>query len=431
MSLPRRLAPAVLLAALSIFTCAAATATREQPPPHASQAKPAAALTLAETIAMALEHAPRLEAARLGVAAAQAERAAAAAWPNPELEAGIENVGGSGPYGSFGQAELTAGIAQELPVSGKIGARTALAAAGLGQAALDAEAARLDLIRDVTAAYMTVAAAEETVRLAAEQKAIAADVLRTVGALVRAAEVPAVQLSRFEVERASAALAFDKAERERADARRALATLTGAAGFETGVDTDAFYAITKPARLTNEATATLDSRRLDAAQQQAEARVALEQAKAYPDPRIRLGARQFEASGDHAFLLSLALPIPVLDTNSSNIEKARQEAHRTARDNQQRSLDLGAARFSAEARQLRAFVEADTLRSIVIPAAAKANQLVRDGYAAGQLSHLDVLDAQRSLFLARQQHIDAVHAYHTAKAAADRLAAAPPIEPVN
>lgn len=382
-------------------------------------------VTLAETVAQALARSPRLLAVHKSTLAARGELDQAGAWPNPEIEAGVENFAGSGSYRSLESAEINYGVSQQIPVTGKISAREAIATAALDAATMEEEAARQDIVRDATIAFMTAAAAEANVEIAREQKDLAADVLQTVSRRVSAAAAPLIQKSRSEVENASAVLALDKAHRERDAARQALAAVVGMESFEAPLARDAFYAITKPEAppAVRQTDRSIDSQRESHVLAQARAQIELEQANALPDPRFNLGIREFQSTGDRALLFSVGLPIPVLDSNSGNIEKARQGALRTEFDHKQAKLDRTVGLARAHARLMRSYLEATTLKSSILPSANQAFRLARDGYAAGRFPYLEVLDAQRSLFVARQQQIDALREFHIAQAEVARLIA--------
>jgi cobalt-zinc-cadmium efflux system outer membrane protein len=61
----------------------------------------------------------------------------------------------------------------------------------------------------------------------------------------------------------------------------------------------------------------------------------------------------------------------------------------------------------------------------VVQGAQSAFDAANEGYRAGKLGFLDVLDAQRILFEAKAKYIDALAAYHSAKADVERLLGEP------
>lgn len=398
----------------------------ETPPPAAAAAPvKAASFTLDDAIAKALVQSPRLKAYGSGVAVARGEQRQARAWVNPEVGVEAENVADQGAYKGFDSTEVTYGVTQEIPIGGKISARESIAGKGLEIASLDEQVATLDVIRDVTIAYAEIVAAEENVHLATEQKELAEDVLKSVSVRVGAAAAPLIQKSRAEVERSTATIVLDKANRERSISRKKLAALMGGKRFTKPLDSAAFYAMAKPkaASLEEKLKAIPDLLKLNSSLEQSKARLELEQANAIPDPRLSVGVRDFRDSGDQAFIVGVSLPIPVFNANRGNIEKARHEVSRTEMDNRQLALNTSAELTQSHERMENAYVQAETLKTEILPSADKAFRLAREGYGLGRFLYLEVLDAQRSLFGVKQQQIEAIREFHTAKAQVERLTA--------
>lgn len=390
------------------------------------QKQKASGLTLEVAIAKALEQSPRLQAFGSGVAAAKGEYRQSDAFQNPELSVQAENVAGDGQYKDFASAEVTYGISQELEIGGQRSARRSIAGKGLEIASLEYQAAALDVIRDITAAYADAVAADEAVRLASEQKALAWDVLKSVSARVGAAAAPLIQKSRAEVELSTAAISLDTATRERDIAHKNLATVMGEEQAVITLDSTAFYAVTKPdvVATAEKLSSNPNLQKLNASLEQSRARLELESASAIPNPRFNVGVRDFRDSGNQAFVVGVSLPIPVLNANRGNIAKARSEISRTEQENRSAALTLNSELHRAGQEMESAYLRAETLKKNVLPAASKAFQLAREGYGLGRFPYLEVLDAQRSLFGVKQQHITALKELHTARASVERLTAA-------
>ncbi len=417
---------ATILSSQPVFAQGLAnTETNSEPAAVAVAPQKTTGFTLNDAIEKALAGSPRLKGFNSGVAAAKGEQRQASAWVNPEVGIEAENVAGQGAYKGFDSAEVTYGVTQEITIGGKISARENIAGKGLEIASLDEQAAMLDVIRDVTTAYAETVAAEEKVRLATEQKELAVDVLKSVSVRVGAAAAPLIQKSRAEVERSTATIALDKANRERDISRKRLAALMGEERFTLPLDSTAFYAITKPelAAMDEKLKANPDIVKLNSSLEQSKARLDLEQANAIPDPRLSVGVRDFRNSGDQAFVVGVSLPIPVFNANRGNIEKARNQVSRAELDNRQMALNTSADLTQAHERMENAYMQAETLKSEILPSADKAFRLAREGYGLGRFPYLEVLDAQRSLFGVKQQQIEAIRDFHAAKAQVERLTA--------
>lgn len=396
------------------------------PPANMAVAKKQKGLSLDHAITEALELSPRQQAFGSGVAAAKGEYLQSGALHNPELSVQAENIAGGGAYKDFASAEVTYGISQELEIGGQRTARRSIAGRGLEIASLEYQATALDVIRDVTAAYADAVAADENVRLAGEQKALAGDVLKSVSAKVGAAAAPLIQQSRAEVELSAAAIALDTATRERDIAHKNLATIMGREQAAMTLDSTAFYALAMPeaANTAEKLSSNPNLQKLDASLEQSRARLELESASAIPNPRLNMGVRDFRDSGNQAFIVGVSLPIPVLNANRGNIAKARSEVSRTKQENRSAVLTLNAELHRAMREMESAYLRAQTLKKNVLPAAGKAFRLAREGYGLGRFPYLEVLDAQRSLFGVKQQHIAALKEFHTARAGVERLTAA-------
>ena len=72
-----------------------------------------------------------------------------------------------------------------------------------------------------------------------------------------------------------------------------------------------------------------------------------------------------------------------------------------------------------------AHAEVTTLKAEVLPGAQSAFEAVSRGYRLGKFGFLDVLDAQRTLYGAKAQYLQALASYHQAVAEAERLIGEP------
>jgi cobalt-zinc-cadmium efflux system outer membrane protein len=417
---------ATIIASHPVFARDAAKPEKNNVPAAvAAVTQKATGFMLDEAIGKALLQSPRLKGFSSGVAAAKGELQQAGVWQNPEINYTNENFGGGAAYKAISPPQSGYGITQLVEIGGKISAREHIAGRGLEIASLDHQAATLDVIRDVTTAYAEAVAAEENVKLATEQKELAEDVLKSVSIRVGAAAAPLIQKSRAEVECSTSTIALDKAIRERDITRKKLAALMGEEHFLLPLDSMDFYAIAKPelAAMEEKLKANPDLHKLNSSLEQAEAWVDLEQANAIPDPRFSVGMIDIPSANDQAFVVGVSLPIPVFNANRGNIEKARSDVNRIELDNRQMVLNISADLTQARERMENAYMQAQTLKTEILPSADKAFQLARTGYGLGRFPYLEVLDAQRSLFGVKQQQIEAIRDFHTAKAQVERLIA--------
>ena len=159
-----------------------------------------------EAIAMALAQSPVLRAADERRGARRGDRIQAGLLPNPEVAVDGENLAGSGPYRGARALETTVGVAQRLELGGKRSARVDVADAGTVLAERDYQAARLDLVRNVSVAYAETVFARRATEIATELLRVADDVLRIVSERVTGGKEQLIQARKAEVARSTVKL---------------------------------------------------------------------------------------------------------------------------------------------------------------------------------------------------------------------------------
>jgi outer membrane protein, heavy metal efflux system len=166
---------------------------------------------------------------------------------------------------------------------------------------------------------------------------------------------------------------------------------------------------------------TPDIKQWEVKRNQQEALYELEKAKAIPNPRLRFGVRDLRETGDQAFMAGLSIPIPVFNANTGNITSAKSNLSRSQSDGDATHIDLRNTLYHRLEEMVNSYHQANTLTADIIPSAEDAFALSRKGYNSGSFPYLEVLDAQRTLFEAKEQYIKTLEEYHTARANVERL----------
>lgn len=386
-------------------------------------------LVLSLDIAMekALMNSPRLKGSLAIRGAMEGEKQQAGFLPNPELSAEIENAAGRGEYKGMDAAELTFGVSQLVEIGGKRSARVRMAEEGLKTADQDLRASSLDVMRDVTLAYIEAVSAEEQVKLAREQYDLANDTLLAVTRRVDSAADPVFQKNKAGVALATAKIALDKAEREVKLSKRKLSALWNGEDDGFTLDNAVFFNVTAPDEMRNLSPllqSSPDYQRWDTELGRSKAAIELEQANAIPDPNLNFGVRDFRDSGDQAFVFGVSIPFPVLNQNQGNIAKAQHESLKIEADREMAQRDLTLALNRHLQDMENGYSHSVTIQKNILPEAEKAFAETRRGHGLGKFPYLEVLDAQRTLFDVKEQNVAALVQYHTARAEIERLIAA-------
>lgn len=466
--------------ALALATLSGAMAQTE---PSSAAGQDATALSLADVIVRVLEHNPTLAAFAWDIRAAEARRIQAALRPNPELavevegirvgsrprnratsrslglgfddgapsvEAGLSRESTESQGGAFGEAELTISLSQVVELGGKRARRLALADRDREAAAWDYEIARADALEEAAAAFVAALAAQERVGLERESVRLAEQVLETVAARVDAGRASPIEAHKSETALSVTRLAFDRSERDYASARTTLSALWGEvpATFEqvTG-DLYAVRPIPDLEPLLAQIEKNPDVKRWSAEMEKRQAAIALERAKGKPDVTLDLGLRlsgapderskgwsvgtdgilfgdsrsESRRDGDTSLVVGFSVPLPLFDRNQGSIQEAEHLAAKGAEESRATDVRLRAGLMESHQSLANAHDAVTTLREKVLPEAAATLAAVQEGYRQGKFGFLDVLDAQRTLFDAQNEYLDAVADYHRGVARMERL----------
>lgn len=382
-------------------------------------------LTLNEALRRALQENPQLRAAGWEVRAREAATFQAGLWPNPEIGADIEEFGGTG---GLGAAELGGGLSQLLPFGGDVGARRDVAARERDLAGWSYEAARLDVATYTMQTFVDVLAAQRRLLLADSLLGLANRFVETVGSRVEAGKVSPLELQRASIVGSNAAIRRRDAMADLESARKQLSAAWGETTPSYGRVAGALAEIRPIPGY--EAVRALVERNPDVARWSTEitlrrADLSLARANGIPDPIFSAGPSRFQETGETAFRAGISVPLPIFDRNQGRIQESKYRIR-------QAESDARSARVEAE-RQLAASYETlaaardhvETLRTSVLPAARRSFEGIEEGYREGKFDLLSVIDAQRTLFEATNEYVDALATYHQARAEVERFIGTP------
>lgn len=389
----------------------------------AATAEPVGPLDLRSALALALRFNPGLSAASREREASDAAVLQAGAWPNPVFDAQVEDL-------RRGNRTTTLQLSQPIELGGKRAARVTAAERARDQAASALLARRSELRASVITLFFEVLAAQERLRLAQDSVGLAEVATRAAANRVAAGKASPLEESRARVAEAGIRVELLQAEGALRSARQQLAALWGNPnpGFtqaDGALDRlPAAAAADVGGRLS--AAPVLRHARLEVERRQALSD--LEQARRMPAVTVSLGAKRVPAdegmgsgSGRNQVVVGLSVPLPIFDTNRGNVAEALSREEKARDELAAAELQLGTDVAQATERLRSARATAQTLQRDALPGAEAAYKAAARGFELGKFSFLEALDAQRTLFQVRNQHLLAVADAHRAAAELDRL----------
>jgi cobalt-zinc-cadmium efflux system outer membrane protein len=407
-----------------------------RPPPQPPEAvlpaqavtNPTGVLTLSQAQALALLQHPQLAAFGWEVRAGEARTLQASLPPNPEVELEVEDFAGSGALQGFQSAEITIHLSQLIELAGKRQKRTRAAALERDLVTWDYEAARVEVLTQVTQAFVEVLSAQQRLNLNLELVRLAEQVLRTAAERVRAGKVSPVEETRAQVALSTSRIALERTQRELDAARERLVVTWGGRtpAFERAEGTlEPMAAIPSAARLAERMAQNPDIARWATEMTQRQATLALARAQRIPDPTIGGGFRHARETGDNSLVMTFSMPLPIFNRNQGEVLEARYRLAKVEEERRAAEVQVRTALAEAYGALASAFVEATRLHNEILPGAQQAFDAVSEGYRQGKFGFLEVLDAQRTLFESRGRHLEVLAAYHKAAAEVERVIGEP------
>ncbi len=366
-------------------------------------------ISLEQATALALQANPTIAVAMRGREVESALTLQASARPNPTLSGQIEDLRSQNRI-------ATIAISQQLETAGKRDKRMAAADVALSMADADIRITQAEISAKTYASFYQVLAAQQAQTLVTELLQIATTSKETTTKRVLAGKVSPVEETKAKVAEAGLKIELASANQQLASAKQRLASLWSNSlqannheGYTAVGDLDKLNSIATLEELMIQVADSPRLKKATLAITQKQALRAIEQSKQTPDVTVSLGAqRNEELGGITQAIIGLSIPIPLFDKNQGNVQSAKAREYqaideKSAIENQLKT-DIADA---YNRRQLQA--EASNMyKNDILPGAQSAYDAARKGFEFGKFSFLEVLDAQRTLFQVKTQHLQAL-----------------------
>ncbi len=375
-------------------------------------------LTLRSALALALVHNPELKSSSWQIRISEANQLQASLRPNPELEFEAEQLGASEG------AESTVRLSQLIEMGNKRRKRIRLASLGRDLAAMDYEAKRLDILTQVDKNFIDVLAARHRLELTERFVELSTRALDAVAARVQAGKDAPIEKIRAQIALSNVKIKSAQAKQNLLAARKNLARLWGSDKpvFEKAVgEFDKVASVPSSQALADLIGNNPDLARWAVEIEQRRAAFDLAKAKGKSDITLSGGVQYLEGSAETAMVVGISLPLPFFDVNQGGKMRA---ANRLAQANEQQRaarMRINIALTKAHQALSNAFIKTTELKNNVLQNAQTLLDAATEGYKQGKFDYLHVLDAQRTYFEARLQHLDSLAACHKARADVERL----------
>lgn len=373
-------------------------------------------LSLSDSLNLAFKANPDIAVAIREREAIVGTKTQAATRPNPYVSTSIQDTRSA-------TRQIYLQLNQEIELGDKRAARMEAADAFYSRAEAELATKQAEIHANVVAAFYEVLVSQERVTLAQSSVEIAELALGAASKRVAAGKSSPVEQSKSTVAAATAKIELVQATTQLTNSRKRLAALWGdnAPSFER-----ASGEVSKIPEVTsiNHLQALIDdSPSVKLAKLEINTREAvtkIERSKAIPNITISAGVINNQEVGLNQALLGLSIPIPVFDRNQGNVQEAVSRKFKAEdelvalRNRIQTNLVTQYERLNA------ARLATLSLQNDILPNAQSAFDAANRGFTLGKFNFLDVLDAQRTLYQAKSQYINALLDAHQSIAEIER-----------
>ncbi|MHC4060797.1 MAG: TolC family protein [Planctomycetota bacterium] len=386
--------------------------------------EPNGILTLRRALALTLMNNPELRVFSLETRAAQARELQAGLWPNPELEVEVEEVGGTGDRGGFDAAETTVQLSQLIELGDKSQKRKKVASFEKELATIDYQNTELEVFGEAARTFIAVLEAQEKLQLSSELLEISEESFNAVERRVNAGKDSPLEKTRASVALSNIKMQHRETQRNLEFARKQLASFWGQDNplFEQAAgNLDDIQKLPSLDNLVHRLKLNPEYARREAEIKKSEAVLDLEESKAIGDITIGAGLQRFNETDDNAVVFGVSIPLPISDRNQGAKQEAVYNLAKSKEEQKAAWLKLQ-NEFNQTYQELtNSYSQASSLRNEVLPGALEVFNAATTAYKEGKVDYLNVLDAQRTLFEVRNEYIESLTVYHTAKADVERL----------
>lgn len=370
---------------------------------------PVARLTLESLEQLALGNNPVVGQAAAQVRALRGKCLQVGLKPNPTVGYMANEIGNDGSAGQQGGY-----VGQEYVTADKLELNRAVVAAEIQRAEQELVAAQKRVRTDIRLAYYRALVAQRRVELAQILVAATGEAVKASEELLNAQEIPRAALLQTQVEQQYAAISLATAQNEIDAAWQQIAALVNQPYFPPQpLDGDP---TTLPGELewdNSLARLTTASPEMAAAiAELSRSRRALNRACVEPVPNVhtQLAVQFDDATNDTVTSVQVGVPLPLWDRNQGGIRQAQAEVTVASQNIDRVALDLQ-RRLALEFREYsNAQTRAHTYAEQILPKADQTFDLVRRGYAAGEVGYLELLTAQRTYAETNLTYLDALDA---------------------
>ncbi len=368
-------------------------------------------LTLDRAIELAERQHPQLAEARALVEAAVGRAQQAGSFPNPEAIVGAQQI----PFSSdsSNQREYVAGIAQPIPLGGRLGQARQAELLEREVRVRGLEVTRRDLRKRVHSAFATALYQEKACQTQSQMAQSIEQVAATTKARVDAGDAVPEELARMEMEFARAKVEVQRTQSLREQAILGLAAAIGDSRLSVkslAGSLDTTFEVPTLESLAANLSAQPEFALADASLRASNARIDLAKAERIPDVKVEALYHRLEATKENTFDIGLSIPLPLFNRNQGKLREARAEAAAAEARSRLTENELNLRLRESYAQLTSALATSRALQTEILPRAESILKAAEARYSAGDTSLTELLPVRRDWAALQLSHLESLRA---------------------
>jgi cobalt-zinc-cadmium efflux system outer membrane protein len=376
---------------------------------RSTRTQPVENLTLEQALEMAERRQPQLAEARALVEAAAGRAQQAGTFPNPEAIVGAQQI----PFSSdsSNQREYVAGIAQSIPLGGRLGRAHAAGMLEREVRIRGLDVTRRDLRKRVHSAFATALYQEKAFQTQSQIAQSVEKVAASTKARVDAGDAVQEELARMEMELARAKVELQRTRSLREQAMLGLAAAIGDSRLSVkslAGSLDTTFEIPTLESLAANLSAQPEFALADAGVRASNARIDLAKAERIPDVKVEALYHRLEATKENTFDIGLSIPLPLFNRNQGKMREGRAAAAAAEARSRMTENELNLRLRESYAQLTSALATSRALQTEILPRAETVLKSAESRYAAGDTSLADVLPVRRDWAAIQLSHLESL-----------------------
>lgn len=377
------------------------------------------------------QHHPMIEAARHNIIAHRGTALQSKLSPNPKFFSEFEHFGGTGNSAGTGQLESRFGLSQEFLLGNKQRKQYKVASHDTDIAQIEMEIILLKLEKNAKQQFFNVLMFQKLAIIENRNLELANELHAVIIKRIKAGDTSPMQEKKSSVLANIAKAKLLRTNRELGASKLKLFALCGLKSIESlqlSFNYEKFYELSSISEFKEKLLSSPIIQAKNKIKLKGQAELVLARAQNTPNLELEGGIKKIRETNDHSYFIGVNFPLKIFDRNQGNIIEKKANLKKYESELQTTILEQNSNLISVFSEIQALENEMKTAKEFIIPNAQLVFEKTRRAYEIGELSLLELIDAQKILLEAKRSNILLENEYFQKTLELEALTATPIIK---